>query len=190
MDPRMRATPLLIALGHRKGSGKDLVGAYLVHEYGFVNTSFAEPLKQAASAMCGWDLEDLEDQDFKSMRDEYWGFTPRWFLQTLGTEFARNLVDQDFWVRAMRRKLCYDLKGQDVVITDCRFPNEAELARNAPYHQGLVCEVNRPSLGPIVDQHPSETAMVGYEWDHVLDNSGTIQALYSQVDELIRKARK
>jgi hypothetical protein len=34
--------------------------------------------------------------------------------------------------------------------------------------------------------HASETAWVGTDFDHVLDNNGTMDQLYAQVDEIVK----
>ena len=96
--------------------------------------------------------------------------TVRWALQLLGTEFGREL-DRDVWVRAWRRAADHLLDGRGydpqrgcmltpseappgVVVTDLRFPNEAQSGLDAGGRVLLLDAEAR--IGPRVDNHASE----------------------------------
>ncbi len=171
--------PVIIGFGHRKRSGKDTVGQYLVNQYKFKKLSFADPLKQAAKLICGFSDEQCYGSDIdKETTDPYWGFSPRWFMQRFGTEVGRA-IDSDLWVKAMLRQA---QKIPSVVVCDVRFPNEAKAIRD---QGGLVIRVDRPSLGPLTDTHPSETSLEGFEYDDVIVNDGSLEDLYDKVDEFM-----
>lgn len=141
----------LIAVNGVIGSGKDTF-AQVFTENGYVKMSFATALKDAVSAIFGWDrimLEGLteESRNFRETPDQYWtdklGFrvTPRWVLQNFGTDIVRRHLDDNMWVYALEKKL-YDAlnHGINVIITDCRFINELNMIRS---NNGMIVEVQR-----------------------------------------------
>ena len=131
------------------GSGKDTIADYLVTEHGFKRVSFAASLKDAASAVFGWDREMLEGTTKKSRvwrekKDEWWSerlgmtVTPRLMLQYWGTEVCRKGFHEDIWVASVENKLRQS--EDDIVITDCRFSNEVDAIKNAG---GVAIRVER-----------------------------------------------
>ncbi len=190
------------------GSGKDTIADYLVNFHEFRRESFANTLKDAVSAVFGWDRTMLEGRtkharEWREQVDPWWAerlnmpnLTPRWVLQYWGTEVCRKAFHDDIWIASLENKLRNS--KDDVVISDCRFPNEIESIRNAG---GIIVWVKRGELPDwynlavsanqghnLAHQelkrlgiHASETAWVGTEFDFILDNNGSIDELYSQV---------
>ncbi len=74
--------------------------------------------------------------------------------------------------------------GESLVLTDTRFPNEAELVKK---HGGIIVRVARPDLPFDDDAHPSETALDDYPEDFTLVNDGDLLDLRVAVDTLIAK---
>jgi hypothetical protein len=203
------------------GSGKDTVADYLVNFHRFKRESFANSLKDAVSQVFGWDRELLEGRTnqsriWRETRDEWWSkrlgcdVTPRWVLQYWGTEVIRKGFHDDMWVASLENRLRSGL--DDIVITDCRFPNEIKAIRGAG---GQVVRIKR---GPEptwfndaksmnkgatrntswalskhrIEQlgvHASETAWVGQKFDVVLNNDGTIEELYQQIEANITNSQ-
>lgn len=60
-----------------------------------------------------------------------------------------------------------------MVVTDVRFPNEADAIRDAG---GVLIRLVRPSAGQ-GDAHPSETALDDYVENYRLSNTGTLKVL-------------
>jgi hypothetical protein len=199
------------------GSGKDTVADYLQNIHQFRRESFANTLKDAVSAVFGWDRDMLEgrtrqSREWREQQDKWWtdrlgrSSTPRWVLQYWGTEVVRQGFHNDIWIASLENKL---RKSQDdVVISDCRFPNEIEAIKRSG---GMVIRVHRGpepewykyaeavNAGPkhiswslAKDQlakyniHASETAWVGTNFDAVLDNNSTMDHLYAQVTGLVQ----
>jgi len=196
------------------GAGKDTVADYLVNFHGYKRESFANSLKDAVAQVFGWDREMLEGRtkqarEWRETRDEWWSkrlkqdITPRYVLQYWGTEVVRKGFHDDMWVASLEHRL---LNSQnDIVITDCRFPNEIKAIRSAG---GRVIRIKRGpepvwfdaaksmNRGPSrnvswalskhnVEElgiHASETAWVGQKFDAVLNNDGTLDELYSQIE--------
>lgn len=121
------------------GSGKDTVADYLCTFHGFKRVSFAASLKDAVSAVFGWDRELLEgstktSREWREQKDEWWSarlnmdITPRWVLQYWGTDVLRNHFHTDIWVASVENKLRQTT--DNVVITDCRFANEVRVIKS------------------------------------------------------------
>lgn len=99
----------------------------------------------------------------------------RALLQRLGTDAGRALLGEDVWVDATLNR---PVTGEGLVLTDCRFPNEAEAVRE---RGGAVVRVERPGVGP-VNSHISETALDDYDgFAARLANDGTLADLDAQV---------
>lgn len=166
---------MLIGIGYRARAGKDTAADWLVREHGFAKAAFADSLKAAAREIFGWDDRHLYGQ-LKEVTDPYWGFSPRWALQRLGTEGVRDVIGQDTWVKSLMRRL--DRLGPRVVIVDVRFPDEARAISAAG---GRVWQVTRPGLPEA--SHASELAMAGYrDWDLVIGNDASLDDLYVNLD--------
>jgi hypothetical protein len=134
------------------GSGKDTVADYLVNQYRFRRDSFASSLKDAVSAVFGWDRELLEGRttaarEWREQTDAWWSdklgmpITPRWVLQQWGTEVCRKAFHNDIWIISLENRLRQST--DNIVISDCRFPNEVSAIKNAG---GKVIWVKRGAL--------------------------------------------
>lgn len=201
------------------GAGKDTIADYLVNIHQFRRESFANTLKDAVSSIFGWDRELLEgrtrqSREWREQVDPWWAerlgiptLTPRWVLQYWGTEVVRKGFHDDTWIASLENKL--RKTTDDVVISDCRFPNEIAAIKRAG---GLVIRVHRGpdpewyrfaemvNRGPErnidwswaktqldkFDVHASETAWVGTQFDAVVDNNNTMDHLYKQIRDLVQ----
>ena len=194
------------------GSGKDTIADYLVNLHHFRRESFASTLKDAVAQVFGWDRTMLEGRtkqarEWREQVDPWWAerlhmptLTPRWILQYWGTEVCRAGFHDDIWIASLENKLRNS--SDDVVISDCRFPNEIKAIRNQggivlrvvrgpePEWYDLAVESNHGPFNHIKtaypDVHASETAWVGTEFDAVLDNNATLDQLYKQVNDLLQ----
>ena len=136
--------------------------------------------------------------------------TPRLIMQLLGTECGREIIHQNCWVNALfsKYKLTKPLglqghtwdegKLPNWIITDVRFPNEAQAIKD---RGGIVIRVNRgerecncglkESEHDKVrhafipkEEHPSETALDGWDFDYVIENNGSMEELIKKVEQL------
>lgn len=147
---------------------------------------FAKKLKQTASLLTGIPVEKFEDQDFKDLPlPRCWDLEPdkamtvRQFLQRLGTDAVRYGLHPNTWVNALMAD--YD-DEENWVITDCRFPNEAECVKEKG---GVVIRINRPGLERPADLHESETALDNWDFDYVITNDGTQDELFAKVEVML-----
>ena len=195
------------------GSGKDTIADYLTNFHGFRRESFANTLKDAVSAVFGWDRTMLEGRtkearEWREQVDPWWAtrldmpnLTPRWVLQYWGTEVCRKSFHDDIWIASLENKL--RSSRDEIVISDCRFPNEIASIKNAggkivwvkrgplPEWYDVAIEANKGSNVASNDLkmkkiHASEWAWIGTDFDAVLDNNGTIDALFAQVKGLVQ----
>jgi hypothetical protein len=127
----------LLAFTGPAGSGKSTAADALM-EVGWVRVKFADPLKNMLRAFyqsCGLEhnpyIEARIEGNLKEEPDPFLrGRTPRHAMQTLGTEWGRDLISADVWVEAWKQKVMSLLDREiDVVCDDCRFPNEADAVR-------------------------------------------------------------
>jgi len=143
--------------------------------------------------------------------------TPRKLLQLLGTECGRQIIHPNIWVNVVMNNYIldegysYDAKiindntlkitsnatkfnhgYPNWIITDTRFPNEANAIRN---NKGINIRVQREientplGIGKVirVNEHISETALDFYRFDYVINNNGTINELIDKVKEILIK---
>jgi hypothetical protein len=98
----------------------------------------------------------------------------RGLLQRFGTEVGREMFDENFWVDYALHSI---VDGTKVVIADVRYPNEADAIRKLG---GKVFRVERDGV-VAANEHMSEHALDGYEFDGKIENNGTIQSLHENV---------
>jgi hypothetical protein len=174
---------MIIGLGYKARSGKDTIAEYLVRVYGFRRVAFADSLKEACRQIFSFTDEQLYG-DKKEVVDSYWEVTPRYVLQKVGTECMREGYDKDIWIKSVEKKI-RDSKD-NWVITDMRFPNEAEAVKR---WGGFLVRVDRPNSGATggIVSHPSEIAMDSFkDWDYALNNDSNVHAvLYEKVEDML-----
>jgi hypothetical protein len=136
------------------GSGKTFAADYLVEKYGYTKVKFAKPLKDMLRAM-GLTEAHIEG-DLKELPcDLLDGRTPRWAMQTLGTEWGRELISENLWGNLWEQEVRSLLsKGKRVVVDDCRFDNEAQ--RIQKMSGFLIRMVGSTGIEETSSGHPSE----------------------------------
>lgn len=199
---------IIVAINGTIGSGKDTFSAEFI-EAGYHRMSFAETLKDAVSVIFGWDREMLEgsteeSRKLRETRDEYWSnklggeVTPRWVLQNFGTDCIRKHFNDNMWVYSLEKRMS-TVEG-NIIITDCRFPNEIamlleqgahliEVQRKLPEWYNKAKAYNQlVAQGKIVKKpvelesvHPSEWAWIGMNTNAiVVQNNGTVEDLHNK----------
>ena len=169
--------PAVIGFAGKARSGKDTAGAYLVEQYHFLRYSFAQPLKDGAKAM--FNLTDEQEKN-KDKVIEPWGKSPREIYQLLGTDIART-IDRRVWIKNAEMFVKKSL-GRSIVITDVRFKNEAEWIKSLG---GVVIFLESKTRGIHTRTlHASENGLTADDVDLIIENDGTINALYEKLEEL------
>lgn len=175
---------MIIGICGAAGAGKDTV-ALRLRDRGFFRVAFADPIYEMLSAMTGLSVGELSDRGRKEQEIPWLGKSPRQLLQSLGTEWGRQSVSDDVWIRiALRTARIASL----AVIPDVRFDNEAQAIRAVG---GSVWRVVRPGvscLGASTAQHSSERGISPELIDEVLMNDGSLESLEGRVDAALPKA--
>lgn len=183
-----------IGLIGRARSGKDTAGRWLVDHGGYERVAFADPLKEAALrlnpvAVTDDDMIGIPGERLAALvRNDGWERAKDWYpevrriLQELGA--AMRGLDEDFWLRlALEKTIDANRASSPVVITDVRYPNEAESLRRVGFH---LVYIERPSV-PQLD-HESERltedaadSVIVNDGD-LTDFKGAIRRLFSQLN--------
>jgi hypothetical protein len=174
---------MIIGLTGYAQSGKDTLAGMLIGLHKYENRAFADPIRKllyetnpllkdeyrvkGVVDAYGWDKAKVEFPELRNL------------LQTLGVG-ARTVFNDQFWVAQC---LAGVSAGDKVVITDVRFPNEADAIKTLG---GQIWRVKRLGVGA-VNQHVSETAMDGYQVDQIFINNGSIEDLMALLQARMRQ---
>lgn len=181
--------PTIIGLTGHAQSGKDTAGKYLVENHGFTRIGLADAVKDCLYALdpvigeymfaplrLQQEVDRLGWDELKSRGPE-----TRKLLQRMGTEVGREIIGQDTWIKIAERKIKELGPAARVVITDIRFPNEAEWVRALG---GKVVRINREGFGPVND-HASDARLSDDLVDIEIENSYDIPFLHGMIEKRI-----
>ncbi len=188
MNPNTIAdNSIIIGLCGRAGSGKSTAAKILCQDFGYTELSFAEPIKYAIASMLG---VGHPDQLFApEVKDDPIGddllpaggnvITPRKLMQTLGTDWGRNMIDENLWASLLYKEIEYltlvQLEDSEsyktplrVVISDVRFPNEAAMIENLG---GVIVKIQRNNQNAAQkNPHVSEQLIDRICPDYIIEN--------------------
>lgn len=186
---------MLVAIAGKARVGKDTVGKYLADNYNFEHFYFARPLKQMLEHGLGLREADFQTTEEKERVIPELGRSYRHCAQTIGTDWGRNMVHPDLWVRVV--KMRWDRMAAEtggtarLVLTDCRFDNEARWVREAG---GVVIHIQGAGQFGMSDSakaHVSEAGVTFVTGDRLIFNhyeeptDETLKTLYASVDALM-----
>jgi hypothetical protein len=185
---RLLKQPKLIGLIGCAGSGKSTVANIIESDYAFSKLRFANGIKSMLRALLfesgidhGRIHEMLEGSLKETSCDELSGKSPRYCMQTLGTEWGREFISQNFWVDLTMHAVDNLLAAsQSVVIDDVRFPNEVNAIKNSG---GKIFRIMRDQDAIPEAGHKSEGQIL--EFDACILNTGSIADLENQIAKLI-----
>lgn len=177
----------LVGIAGRAGAGKSLVAERLVTLADYDVLSFAEPLKRMAGRFLidnyGYTLAEVEFfMNHKTLTLPELGVTMRYFLQTLGTDWGRELINPYIWVNMGADSIAEQLEHSPVVIDDLRFEAEAAVIRG---FDGLVIHLLR--CGGLPDSHASEAGIKLDPRDVVIINDCSELELLDRVTQAIEQ---
>lgn len=159
---------MIVGLTGRAGAGKDYTFKWLDERgYAVVRFAWADNLKMEIEQVLnhGQRLDALWDKPYPP--------EVRKMLQWWGTDLRRS-ENPNYWIDKMKHELAPYAKGgpysegRAAVITDCRFPNEAEAVRDMG---GIVVRIWAPQtirkerLGVLPPEHASESQIESIEAD-------------------------
>ena len=144
-----------------------------------------------------------ESRAWREEVDPWWSerlgkfITPRWVLQQWGTEVCRKSFHDDIWILSLERKLANS--DSNVVIADCRFPNEVAMIKRLGgevwrvkrgaepdwYDHAINYNKGESNIGWAIGRHrleelgihASEYSWVGSAFDKVIENNSSVDDL-------------
>lgn len=182
---------MIIGLTGAAGCGKDTVARHLMVDPSWSKYAMATPLKTGLSVMFNIPYKDIENPTLKNSPNYKFGRSIRYMAQTLGTEWGRNLIADDVWVQLAKENITNILRDgtSNVVITDCRFDNEAELVHDLG---GIVIKIERsynPHTSYVVSggaiAHSSESGISFDKIDFIVHNNWSVPMLMEEIDKII-----
>lgn len=179
---------VLIGLTGPARSGKDTAADRLCDKERFLRAAFADVMRDAVVAITGVS-EELFNSTAKEVPLRDLGVSPRRLMQTLGTDWGRNMVTPEIWLNPVKKKWedCKDHGLGRMVITDVRFNNEAEWIREQGGHVVHVIVNSHMPTFPIDNPgHPSENGVTFQEGDILLENPMTMTEYSQNVDHMFK----
>lgn len=204
--------PLLLGLTGLANAGKDTVAQLLSIHTGAARFAFADGVYEevgrafdvSSTAILGLRATKETPMDCLALyrcmdrgfvdalpahirSEPYKARSPRNILQWWGTEY-RRVQNPGYWVTAAQQTIlslwAQPMPPSGIVVTDVRFPNEAELIRNLG---GLIWKIDRPGTAPAPTGHVSEVHGDEFQPDLTIRNTHDIRHLQSIVLPLWRE---
>ncbi|MDR9852919.1 adenylate kinase [Paenibacillus sp. VCA1] len=163
-------------------AGKDEVARYLAEIYDYTRFAFGDALK-----------DDFHRRYPEIPREP----KPRAGYKFHG-QFMREHLYEDIWIRrclAEVKRQYYGSLDFRAVITDVRQLNEAQALKSAGYTLVRVTAPDTVRIDRAIKSgdkfdygdlmHGTETALDGFPADFTVDNGGTLDRLYAQIDEIM-----
>ena len=171
-NPALKESPLLNFPVKPQDPYSKMIANFLVKEFrtkeGKVSQVFFTTVNQGL----------VQDANGKpNYEDLFW--TPR-ALAILHGSTMRS-VDSAHWVKQALVKA--GLQTKNVVITDLRYKSEVNQLREAFGSKLTTARINRFDSSPSSD--PSELDLQGYSHDFEIENKGTLEDFYANVDAIL-----
>jgi hypothetical protein len=174
-----------IALLGLPRSGKDTAATVLTQELFYERVAFADPLKAMAL-----EIDPIIRANYSARTDKVREYRLSSIVEWVGWESAKDTYpevrrilqhvgqsirkrDPDYWLRVGLTALeGVAARGFPAVVTDCRYPNEAEALRERAF---MFIRIERPSAN--APSHESDTALADYPTDGVIQNTAGLDSL-------------
>jgi len=190
-------------------SGKTTAANYIEQKYGFRRVHIATTLRKMCAELLrdlGYGEVDIYDI-LEGGRKDGWiipelGVTSRYLQIKIGTEFGREMIHPDIWVKTWTNLA----RQYDRVMNDSvRFPNEEEAIQYEL--DGFTILIDRPETQPAAFKWNVFGFSFGkalYDWtglmwgvhdsecldrlnpSWIVDNSGSLDDLYRTIDEIMK----
>jgi hypothetical protein len=196
--------PRTIGLSGFAQSGKTTVANYIEANYGFRRQHIAEPLRDMLRTLLRrFGMKDARIDEYltghlKETIIPYLGVTSRHAQITLGTEWGRELINNDLWAKlwSIEAERSFGNAMNDSV----RFPNEERVIHST---RGFTILIDRNGTKPAAFKwkwlgrflyqkfglmwgvHDSERTD-RLDPDYVVPNNGSLDELFSRIDAIMK----
>lgn len=181
------ATPKIIGLySPAPGSGKSTAAAMLSEILGAPVKPFAAPLKATVHAFlhaAGYSHAQIAmiAKDYKEARLEAIAGHPtyRHLVQTIGTDWGRNLIDWNVWVCMWKFTA-----GETTIADDMRFENEYATIKELGGECWMIRRPGQENNGT----HASEGRLDDFQFDCIIENNGSLEDLRVKVQQAFQES--
>lgn len=175
---------IVIAFAGKAGSGKSTIAGLvrdalvMRHDLVMPVVSFADPLKDMVRVLFAYaNVQECQKNEQFLFTDK----TYRYILQTLGTDWARTLVDKDFWSKLVEER--YTKNGKNIIIDDLRFGNECGFIKSQELGLTFYIQRDQNVIDFNADLHISENDLQPEDCEYVINNN---RQLYEAVDDIVK----
>lgn len=138
----------ILGLVGATGAGKSALGNHLVDHGGYRRVHMGQPIKEMLASL-GLSQQELHGTPARrnAPSARLGGRSPRYAMQTLGTDWGRRMISTKIWALALDRRLeQLNREGaENIVIDDLRFPEDfAVVVRR----HGVIARIVRPGISP------------------------------------------
>jgi len=185
----MNKPGLIIGIHGKIGSGKDTIAREIMKsypEYNFRRVSFGYNVKKIVSILTGIDMRTILSRKIKTYYLDDWEMTVGEMFQQIGTNALRDGFFKDVWILSLFNSI---KDGENIIITDVRFLNEANSIINRGGYlikvNGDPKKVNENDSRDV--NHKSETELDDFDkFDIIYENTPPIE----NIQVLIKKVKK
>ncbi|MDQ3273756.1 MAG: deoxynucleotide monophosphate kinase [Actinomycetota bacterium] len=174
----MKHLPKVIGIAGKARTGKNTMANFIEAQYGGYQYSMAAPIRRMLKAGLNVDMDDPWWAERKEKNIPAIGKSPRQLMQTLGTEWGRQLIEPSIWIT-----LALDVlrkRGPGMIVPDIRFENEAAWVRKMG---GTVIHLSRKNA-PGINPHVSENALLSAPSDIQFYNDAGLEEMQHAVSKL------
>lgn len=174
----------------KAGSGKDFLAKYMIKHHYFFRYAFADEVKAVAHKY----FPDLygEGEDSK----------PRALLQDVGQKFRS--IDTNVWIRTLFAIMEWDMEQAaryrhavpNIIITDCRMPNEYEALKKKGFIFIRIDIDDDTRLQRLRDRgdvfleddlkHDTESHYDSFSVDYTIVNNGSPDEVYEKLYKILK----
>lgn len=200
----------IILVSGYKGSGKDVLADYLWEDQDYHKMAFADILKSEVSKTYNIPIIDFYQRDTKDdpipnystdiivdaqakrvltlfeseLKNKHW--TPR--ALCILEASAKKAVNPHYYTNKVIENIMNGF-SQNIVIADWRFSAEYWKMKEHFGDDVITVRINRFDSVDSLD--PSELELDDFDnFDYIIDNKGTVEDFYNNIDNLIKGHRK
>lgn len=168
----------VIGFAGAKQAGKS-TSAQALSPFNYRVYSFADPIRKLCRALGITKKYYSKDKD--APIPHLGKKSARYIMQTLGTDWARDMVSESIWLDMMEKRLVDAHKNKFLItVDDVRFDNEATLIRNMG---GIIIRIIRG--GTQSDTHISEKGVSDDLVSSEIENTGSVTDLSDKLENII-----